>query len=208
MNTKLFKIVELLLLFVAVPLSFLLDYPLEYKGALIVASIAYTIIYLLVVDKVRFHIGEGINWPLFVKETAVIFLVLAIASFSYMYIESPEFLFNPVLNNPQQWLIVLLAYSVLSVYPQELAFRTFFFHRYEDLISNKYLMITLNAVLFSVAHIFLGSLLVLVITFIGGLIFAANYGRTRSTLLVSFEHILYGCWIYTIGMGAMFGFPS
>jgi len=27
-------------------------------------------------------------------------------------------------------------------------------------------------------------------------------------LLVSIEHAIYGCWLFTVGMGSMLGFPS
>ena len=42
---------------------------------------------------------------------------------------------------------------------------------------------------------------------IGGLLFAFTYSKTKSTLFVLIEHTLYGCWLYTVGMGEMLGFP-
>ena len=48
----------------------------------------------------------------------------------------------------------------------------------------------------------------MVLTFLGGLIFAITYYKTKSTLLVSIEHAIYGCWLFTVGMGDMLGFPS
>jgi membrane protease YdiL (CAAX protease family) len=49
---------------------------------------------------------------------------------------------------------------------------------------------------------------VLAFTFIGGILFAYTYQKTKSTLLVSIEHAIYGCWLFTVGMGTMLGFPS
>jgi membrane protease YdiL (CAAX protease family) len=48
---------------------------------------------------------------------------------------------------------------------------------------------------------------VLCITIIGGVIFAITFLRTRSLLLTSIEHALYGSWLFTAGMGEMLAFP-
>ncbi|WP_254712471.1 CPBP family intramembrane glutamic endopeptidase [Polaribacter pectinis] len=105
-------------------------------------------------------------------------------------------------------MIFLFIYAFFSVYPQELLFRTFFFKRYENLFKNERLFIFINAVLFSLAHLFFQNTIVIVITFIGGILFAITYKKTKSTFLVSVEHAIYGCWLFTVGMGEMLGFPS
>ena len=99
-------------------------------------------------------------------------------------------------------------YSLFSVYPQELIYRTFFYERYEALVKNEDLFIFINAILFSLAHLFFKSGIVLLITFIGGLLFAYTYFKTKSTLLVTIEHAIYGSWLFTVGMGTMLGFPA
>ena len=50
--------------------------------------------------------------------------------------------------------------------------------------------------------------LVLALTFLGGLLFAFTFYKTKSTLMVSIEHAIYGCWLFTVGMGSMLGFPA
>jgi hypothetical protein len=55
---------------------------------------------------------------------------------------------------------------------------------------------------------FFKNTLVLFLTFLGGVLFALTYNKTRSTLLVSIEHAIYGSWLFTVGMGNMLGFPS
>jgi membrane protease YdiL (CAAX protease family) len=94
------------------------------------------------------------------------------------------------------------------VYPQELIYRTFYFQRYSKLFNNNSLFIFINAIVFSLAHIFFRNTLVIVLTFLGGLLFALTYSKTQSTLLVSIEHAVYGCWLFTVGMGEMLGFPA
>jgi len=94
------------------------------------------------------------------------------------------------------------------VYPQELLYRTFFFQRYENLFKNEKIFIFINALLFSLAHLFFKNTLVLLLTFIGGVLFAITFKNSKSTVLVSIEHSIYGCWLFTVGMGNMLGFPS
>jgi membrane protease YdiL (CAAX protease family) len=106
------------------------------------------------------------------------------------------------------WLMLLFIYSFFSVYPQELIYRTFYFERYKDLFSNEKLFIFVNAVVFSLAHLFFRKPLVIILTFVGGILFALTFYKTKSTLLVSIEHAIYGCWLFTVGMGSMLGFPS
>jgi len=101
-----------------------------------------------------------------------------------------------------------ILYSLFSVYPQELIYRTFFFQRYEGLFKSEVLFILVNAALFSLAHLFFRNALVMLLTFLGGILFALTFKKTKSTLLVSIEHSIYGCWLFTVGMGEMLGFPQ
>ncbi|WMI67558.1 CPBP family intramembrane glutamic endopeptidase [Mangrovimonas sp. YM274] len=95
-----------------------------------------------------------------------------------------------------------------SVYPQELIYRTLYFNRYQNLMKSKWISIILNALVFSMAHLMFKNTLVLIMTFLGGLLFALTFLKTKSTTLVSIEHAIYGSWLFTVGMGDMLGFPS
>jgi len=46
------------------------------------------------------------------------------------------------------------------------------------------------------------------LTFIGGVLFAYTYQKTKSTALVAIEHAVYGNWLFTVGMGEMLAFPG
>ncbi|WP_298535768.1 CPBP family intramembrane glutamic endopeptidase [uncultured Algibacter sp.] len=153
-------------------------------------------------------ITKGIDWSLFVKNTVMKLLLIMLLTTALVWFTNKELLFSVVLNKPQLWVFILFIYSFFSVYPQELIYRTFFFNRYEALFKNSGMFIVLNAVLFALAHVLFKNALVLIITFLGGLLFAFSYTKTKSTLLVSIEHALYGCWLFTVGMGGMLGFPS
>jgi uncharacterized protein len=70
------------------------------------------------------------------------------------------------------------------------------------------LLIFINAIVFCLAHLFFKNTLVLALTFIGGLLFGMTFYKSKSTLFVTIEHAIYGCWLFTVGMGNMLGFPS
>jgi membrane protease YdiL (CAAX protease family) len=105
---------------------------------------------------------------------------------------------------PGIWLMVVLLYPIFSVYPQEIMYRTFFFHRYARLFTRPGTMIAVNAVLFGWAHILVHNLTAMLLTTLGGLLFAYTYHRFRSTLLVAAEHALYGDFVFSVGIGGMF----
>lgn len=125
-----------------------------------------------------------------------------------MYLFNREALFSIVLERPLLWLMISIFYSLFSVLPQEFLFRTYFFNRYESIFpSNKIYIVLINAALFSFAHIFFRNIFVLLLTFAGGILFAFSYIKTKSLLLISIEHAIYGFWLFTLGVGEMLAFP-
>jgi membrane protease YdiL (CAAX protease family) len=65
-------------------------------------------------------------------------------------------------------------------------------------------MILASAVVFAFLHIVFRNWLAVALTFVGGLLFAASYAETGSLATSSFEHALYGCWLFTVGLGQYF----
>jgi uncharacterized protein len=105
---------------------------------------------------------------------------------------------------PLLWAAVMVLYPLLSVYPQELIFRAFFFRRYAPLFGNGWAMVLMSAAAFSYAHLVFRNPIALGLTFLGGLLFAWRYRQTRSLLVTSLEHALYGQLIFTVGLGEFF----
>ncbi|WP_047546814.1 CPBP family intramembrane glutamic endopeptidase [Psychroserpens sp. Hel_I_66] len=208
MQSNVYKLTEFFIIFILVPLSFSITYPLAIKMGIGIFGFMYVLFVLLRVEKNKFKIAPHLNWSMFFKYTFVQLIGIAIVTTLYMWFLDKPNLYVVVLNKPLLWLFILFVYSVFSVYPQELIYRTFFFQRYQSLFKNDTLFIVLNATLFSLAHLFFGNVLVMFLTFIGGILFAITYKRTKSTLLVTIEHAIYGCWLFTVGMGSMLGFPS
>lgn len=116
----------------------------------------------------------------------------------------PDRLFDLPRHKPGLWLVIMIFYPLASVYPQEVIFRAFFFHRYAALFKNPAAMILASAVVFGWVHIIFGSWVSVVLTLIGGIMFAATYARSRSVAAASFEHALYGCLVFTIGLNDFF----
>ncbi|MBT8393585.1 MAG: CPBP family intramembrane metalloprotease [Bacteroidia bacterium] len=208
MHKSNFLLLELLLLFMVFPISLFFDYPIWIKLILGLVGFIFVVYYLLKVEKNTLKISSQINWKEFWKVTLVKFLIIALLTTLYVWFTNRSDLFVVLRNKPVLWLIILFVYSLLSVYPQEILYRTFFFQRYRSLFKNEKLFILLNALVFSMGHLFFKNGLVLVLTFFGGLLFAMTYAKTKSTVLVSIEHAIYGSWLFTVGMGSMLGFPD
>ena len=120
------------------------------------------------------------------------------------YFFPEQFLFLP-LQRPDIWLLVMLLYPLLSAWPQEILYRTFLYERYRSLFAGMpWLFIAVSGVAFMWAHLLFMNWFALLVTLLGGLVFAWRYWHTRSVLLVSVEHALYGNLFFTLGLGSQF----
>lgn len=122
----------------------------------------------------------------------------------YTYLVEPQRFLGFVSNNTAMWAMVMVLYPLLSVYPQELIFRGFLFERYRDIFRDPRVMIAMSSIAFGYAHIIFNNFISVFLCTLGGIIFGMNYNRNRSLLLVSIEHALYGCMIFTVGLGYYF----
>jgi len=208
MKSTQYKLIEFFLLFIVFPISLALNILIEIKLVIGVLGFAYIVFVLLRVEKSKFRMSKNLNWIQFWKHTFFKLIVIAVITTAYVWFTEKEALFNMLLNKPKLWLFILFVYSFFSVYPQELIYRTFYFQRYEMLFKNRSVFVFVNAIVFSLAHIFFRNSLVLLLTFLGGILFAITFNKTRSTILVTIEHAIYGCWLFTVGMGEMLAFPS
>ena len=208
MQSTTYKLTEFYLIFIILPVSFALDYPFKIKAFLAVSGFAYVIYLLLNVEGNKFKVASNLKWRSFWINVFVKLLIIGFLTITYMLVTAKSNLFHVLYQKPKLWVIVLFAYAMFSVYPQELIYRTLYFQRYRSLFKSKSLFVFLNAIVFSLGHIFYRNPLVLLMTFLGGILFALTYEKTKSTLLVSIEHAIYGCWLFTVGMGSMLGFPD
>lgn len=202
---KIYLIAEFLLLFLAIPAMVYYDVmPFSKIGILL----AFTLLcaYILWRDG-RFNrrklwntkgVRKSLRGILARFVPAALFLTIIIAMLE------PDQLFNMVRNDFNNWLFVVIAYPLFSVYPQEVIYRGFVFHRYEPLFPKQRFMIHVNAISFGYLHIIFGNYPAIFLTYGAGYLFARTYAETKSLLAVSLEHALYGILIFTIGFNDYF----
>ncbi len=106
-------------------------------------------------------------------------------------------------EHPVFWLAIMVLYPVLSVWPQEVIYRRFLFHRYA-LVFGESGVVLASALAFGFAHVIFLNPIAVTLTTAGGAMFALNYARERSLYLACVEHALYGCLVFTIGLGQFF----
>ena len=206
-KSKLYISLELILLFIALPLLLLLPISVIIKISVVSAGVIY-ISWNLIKNKQLtksslLNLNAKKHWKLIV----IRFSLMIIGSILLMYFLNPENLFIVVRKNLLMWVSISFFYAIFSVYPQELIYRTFFFYRYKNLFSHPTMLIIVNAIVFSLAHSVMRNWLVHGLTLIGGLIFAITYNKSKSVMLTSIEHALYGSWLFTLGMGEILAFP-
>lgn len=133
------------------------------------------------------------------------FIVVGVGVTVWASVDLPHRFLHLPMNVPVVWIAVMILYPLLSVVPQELVYRTFFFHRYGPLFGDaRWFAIVVNGLLFGLAHIIFGNLISIVLSTFLGVLLAWRYDATRSFWAVWLEHSLYGCLIFTVGLGQYF----
>ncbi|MDO3693753.1 CPBP family intramembrane metalloprotease [Wenyingzhuangia sp. chi5] len=200
--------IEFILFFILYPIFLAISIiPLNYKLYTVPFVFTY-VLYVSYLDrKVLFIKRKFLQPPSFWRTTSFRLLMVIVSSLIYILITNKDLLFISILTQPVLWVKMIFVYTVFSVIPQEYVYRVLYFHRYKDLFKSPNTFFLVNAFVFSLGHLMFQSTLVLIITFIGGLLFANTYQKTKSIFWVSVEHLIYGGWLFTVGMGKMLGFP-
>lgn len=147
------------------------------------------------------------NWPAAragFRSVLQRFLPVAVLLTLFTVVHDGERLLSFPLERPHVWLMVMLLYPLLSVWPQEMLFRSFLMQRYTPIFSTSASLAVASAAAFGFAHIVFNNWIAVVFCLVGGWLFADTYRRHRSLALVCIEHALYGCFIFTIGLGWYF----
>ncbi len=144
---------------------------------------------------VRRRIICGMGWRL---------ALVVVASAALTQLLVPErFLSFPRLATVQ-WMAVMTLYPILSALPQEVIFRSFFFRRYQSLFPTNVSMLVANSLAFGVTHLIFHNWIAPTLSVVAGVMLARAYQQHRSLGLVWAEHALYGCIVFTIGLGWFF----
>ena len=195
---------EFSIVFVGVPLLIyfrvLPNYPIPYLLAVALAA------FVILRADPSFHFGPPM-WSAMrpylgtlLLRDAILVILLGIA----VWIFRPDLLFSLLKSSPLLWAAVMLLYPLLSVYPQELLYRAYFFQRYQPLFGSGWGILLASALAFGFVHIIFGNWLAVAMCVLGGLLFSFTYQSSGSLLLTCLDHAIFGNFIFTIGLGRFF----
>jgi membrane protease YdiL (CAAX protease family) len=204
---KILRISEILLIFIILPILYILDVipgPKSIPLLLVFGLCLWLILRDKSFDRKMFRLNGFKAW----NKLLIRFLIIAALFTVYVLIFEPEKLLILPRSRLLLWVIIMIFYPIWSAYPQELIYRAFYFHRYGFLFKKKKVKILINALLFSFMHIIFNNWIAIVATFLAGLMFASTYLKSKSLMVVAIEHLLYGNFIYTIGLGNYFYAPD
>lgn len=145
---------------------------------------------------------EGVRGRLLPLLLRTALLLLALLVLLWAAGQTPTF--RMPREQPLVWLGVLALYPLFSAAPQEIMYRALFFHRYGDLFPTPAARIAASALLFGWAHVLVHNTLAMLLATAGGFLLSITWRRSRSLLLVTVEHSLYGAFVFTAGVGGMF----
>jgi uncharacterized protein len=213
---RLFLLSEFLLLFIGLPLALFYGLASTLPPLPILWVVAaYCLIILLrdpTFDRRQLWNAAPLRHQL--PQVLALFLTGAALVALLVRLYAPDLFLILLRTHPLSWTLIMAAYPVFSVLPQGLIYRAFFFHRYRPLLqtasttlepnTRSWPMILASAATFALMHILFHNWIALALTFPGGILFALRYTSTRSLAVSSLEHALYGCFLFTIGLGQFF----
>jgi membrane protease YdiL (CAAX protease family) len=200
------RLAEFLVLFVLLPLVVYFDFPARLPKIPVLALLTLLCGGILLLDRSfparPFCSRAGQRG--FFRSLLWRVPVVSLAILAMTWWLLPEGLFAFPRNRPRLWLLVMLLYPILSAWPQELIYRTFFFHRYRLLFATPVAMIAASALGFAYLHIIFDNWVAVLLSLPAGLLFAHTYHRTGSLHAASIEHAIYGDIAFTVGLGRFF----
>lgn len=202
---NIFLLTEFIVLFGGAPLLIL--YARDRLFMLMALWIGALLIRVFLYNQNKKNPVEKLNWAGFRKGVSAIllrfaFLAPAIAALAW-YV-SPETFLSLPRERTDLWLRIMIFYPLLSVWPQELIYRSFIYHRYAPLFGTGRGYVAASTLMFGYMHILFLNWVAVLMTLIGGFLFSTDYRRNKSLALACLEHSLYGCLVFTVGLGIYF----
>jgi len=194
------RIIELILLFLFLPLLYafgLSNLPIYF---VVIFISLYCLIMLLAdpdFDRKKLWLNQFKDWRIIFLRF-LLGVILFVSLIAYFH---PGAFFKTLIARPWLLAIALVSYPILSAYPQEIIYRTYFYHRYRHFFPTRNTAIVANAALFALAHLIFFNWIAILVTFVGGIVFSITYLNSKSTFAAFVEHTLYGNFIFIIGIG-------
>ena len=200
--------VELAVLFVAAPLAMASAIEtFRVSLLLLLPPVLVGVILYLLYDR-TFSLASEFSCGFHIRDLLLILVTFLIAGggvTAWIWFNRPEEFLSFPTYRPQLWTWVMILYPLLSALPQELVYRTFFFHRYGALFGDwRWTAVAANGALFGFAHVIIGNGVSIVLSGLLGLLLAYRYTETRSVWAAWIEHTLYGWLVFTVGLGRYF----
>ncbi|MDA4847142.1 CPBP family intramembrane glutamic endopeptidase [Hoeflea poritis] len=101
-------------------------------------------------------------------------------------------------------LLIVVGYGLVSVLPQEIAFRGYAGWRLDGLNMSFVPAALISAAIFGWVHIIFGSWISAVLAFFAGIVFYRTYRASRSLAAVWVEHTLFGAAVFVLGLHHLF----
>lgn len=202
---NIFLLTEFILIFGGTPLLIL--YTRDRLFMIMALWVGALLIYLFLHHQRRNSPVEKLNWAGFRKGFIAIllrFAILAPAIAGLTWYVSPESFLSLPRERTDLWLKIMIFYPLLSVWPQELIYRSFIYHRYAPLFGTGRGYVAASTLMFGYMHILFLNWVAVFMTLIGGFLFSTDYRRNKSLALTCLEHSLYGCLVFTVGLGIYF----
>lgn len=202
---RLFLVLEFVMLYLALPLAYRFS-PVRLPALPFLWTVSGCALWRLLRDPRfdRTRLWNAGRLPASLPAILVTFAVVALLLWMGVRWFAPGFEWNFIRRHPAFWAVVMVAYPVLSVYPQGVLYRAYFFERFATLFPGQWATILASAAAFAFLHIVFRNPIAPALTLIGGILFAFRYAETSSLATSSFEHALYGCWLFTVGLGVYF----
>jgi membrane protease YdiL (CAAX protease family) len=194
-------------IFLGVPIVLYGTFIPHLKSAVLLAVCIIFLVMLLcdrTFDRNRFGLNCFHNWC----TLAIRYVIIAGCLSLYSVFVEPENAMWILRHNYARWAVIMITYPVLSVVPQEIIYRAFFFHRYGSLFKEKRISVLTNATLFAFGHILFRNWVAIIGSFVASLLWATTYLESRSLPIVTIEHALYGDLVFTLGIGNYFYSPD
>lgn len=199
-----FRWLELVILFVGLPVSYLFSNLQIPKSIPLLAVFLIVMFYLLnsnSFSKKTFGLNGFRSWK--TLGLRILISVLVISLLSFIFLPQDRLFYLPI-NNTKLWILIMIFYPVWSACTQEVIYRGFYFHRYLPLFKSDKLAIVVNGFLFGLLHVIFRNWIAVIGAAVIGVVWALSYIKHRSLLIVSIEHAIVGNYLFTIGLGYYF----
>ena len=200
--------VEFIALFIGVPLLMAVFFEEIQRNRLLfgtiwaLAGVAGVLLWLTP----GWRIGSLFRGPVLAEWRVILafWVVTALTCTGFVFAINADLFLSFVQRNPGFWLMVMIAYPLLSAWPQEVIYRALFFERYETLFPNATVAILANGAAFGFGHLFYMNWITIGMTAAGGMIMGWAYLRHRSMALAWVLHAIAGQLVFTAGLGMFF----